>query len=256
MYEFKSFLDYINEVLFNLVHFNHNKDLKGDVLINQVYYTGVQAMWYVVFFSVIFSFLSSFIFFKFLSVGDLNLLGETIVILAIRDFSPILVSLVLLLRSGTAITSEIGAMKCDREISHILTLGISPISYLISPRIIGLMLCSVFLSVYFALFFILFSTGFSYLFSNIPPFEIFQLVHSKVDWVDYLIILLKSLSGGLLIGLICCFRGLQCLETITEIPQQNIYAVRYSLISIFLFHLIFLFIEALNSGLLRYLKYA
>ena len=62
MYEFKSFLDYINEVLFNLVHFNHNKDLKGDVLINQVYYTGVQAMWYVVFFSVIFSFLSSFIF--------------------------------------------------------------------------------------------------------------------------------------------------------------------------------------------------
>ena len=256
MFEFKSIIDYVNEVLFNLIHFRHNKDLKGNVFLNQIYYTGVQAIWYVLFFSVIFSFSSCFIFFNIFKTGDLNLFGKSIVLISIRDFSPILISLILLLRSGTAITSEIGAMKCDQEISHILTLGISPISYLISPRIIGLMLCCFFLSAYFGLFFILSSTIFSYFLSDIPPLEVLQLVHHHIEFGDYGLLFIKSVLGGFLIGTICCYRGLQCLESITEIPQQNIYAVRYSLVSLFILHFTLLFVEALNSGLLRYLRYA
>tara|TARA_B100000925_G_C22009476_1_gene475465 strand:- start:3052 stop:3822 length:771 start_codon:yes stop_codon:yes gene_type:complete len=256
VFEFNSLIDYVNEVLFNLIHFNHNANIKKEVFINQIYYTGVQSLWYVLFFSAIFSFSCCFIFFNFLKTGDLNIFGEFLVFLGVRDLSPILIGLILLLRSGTAITSEIGAMKCEREISHILTMGISPVSYLITPRIIGLMSCSFFLSIYFGLFFILFTMIFSYSFSGIPPYELFELVHHNVTGFDYLLLMLKSLFGGLIIGLICCYRGLQCKESITEIPQQNIYAVRYSLISLFFIHAIFLFVEALNSGLLRYLKYA
>jgi phospholipid/cholesterol/gamma-HCH transport system permease protein len=164
--------------------------------------------------------------------------------------------MILLLRSGTAITSEIGAMKCEKEISYILTLGVSPISYLVAPRIIGLVLCNLFLSIYFFIFLLLFSSFFSFIFSNIPITELLTLVHKKINFLDYIILFFKSTISGLLVGAICCYRGLQCKESITEIPQQNIFAVRHSLISLFLLHGLFILIEAFNSGVLRYLKYA
>ena len=189
-------------------------------------------------------------------MGDLNLFGELIVLTGLRDIGPIIVGMILLLRSGTAITSEIGAMKCEKEISYILTLGVSPISYLVAPRIIGLVLCNLFLSIYFFIFLLLFSSVFSFIFSNIPITELFTLVHKKVSFLDYIILFLKSTISGLFVGAICCYRGLQCKESITEIPQQNIFAVRHSLISLFFLHGLFILIEAFNSGVLRYLKYA
>ena len=51
MFEFNSILDYLNEVLFNLFHLRHNNKIRGTVLINQVYFTAIQSMYYVIFLS-------------------------------------------------------------------------------------------------------------------------------------------------------------------------------------------------------------
>ena len=256
MYEFNSLIDYLNEVLFNLFNFGHNKTLKSGVLINQVFYSGVQALFYVLFFSIVFSVIGNLLFFNFIHSGDLNIFGQFVVLFSFRDAGPLIISLILLLRSGTAITSEISALKCEKEISHILTLGISPISYLVAPRIIGLMVCSVVLSIYFAFFYGVFTACTTHFFYNIPFYETIALLYKHTNYLDIFLLFLKSSIGGFIISSVCCFRGLQCKESITEIPQQNIFAVRQSLTMIFVFHGLILFLEAINSGLLRYLKYA
>ena len=143
MYNFKNVFDYSNEVLFNIVHFKHNRNLRANVLINQVYFTAIQALPLV-------CLMSFFIGISIVELGH-SLIGgtqsawiyEILIATAVRDVAPILTGIVILLRSGNAITTELGAMRVEKEIDALIGMGISPISYLVAPRVVGLLLSAI-----------------------------------------------------------------------------------------------------------------
>ena len=133
MFEFGSILDYLNEVLFNLFHLKHNNKIRGAVLVNQVYFTAIQSMTYVFFISSISSALLVFIFLNFMTGTSINWLYEILIFVVMRDFAPVAIASVLLLRSGTAVSSEIAAMKTQREVSMLLSIGVSLQSVILLP---------------------------------------------------------------------------------------------------------------------------
>jgi phospholipid/cholesterol/gamma-HCH transport system permease protein len=59
---------------------------------------------------------------------------------ATREFSPIIVSVIVAGRSGAAFTAQLGAMKLTEETDAIRTLGLSPLQVLVVPRVLALML--------------------------------------------------------------------------------------------------------------------
>jgi phospholipid/cholesterol/gamma-HCH transport system permease protein len=256
MYDYRNVIDYSNEVLFNIVHFKHNRNLRANVLINQVYFTAIQALPLVCLIS----------FFSGVSVVELGhkLIGgtqsrwiyEILIATSIRDVGPILTGIIILLRSGNAITSELGAMRVEKEIDALITMGISPVSYLVAPRVVGLLLSAVLMGLYFALVSVL--GGFSIsLFTNGIAFKEFIFQLSKVLTInDLSIMLIKNILSGLLVGSICTFVGLQKSNMITDIPQKNIKAVTYSAVCLILMNLLFILLEILNSNLIGYVKYA
>jgi len=63
-----------------------------------------------------------------------NLLGISI----IRELGPLLVAILLAGRSGSAMTAQIGVMRVTEEIDAMITIGISPVSRLVLPKVIGL----------------------------------------------------------------------------------------------------------------------
>ncbi len=63
-----------------------------------------------------------------------NLLGISI----IRELGPLLVAILLAGRSGSAMTAQIGVMRVTEEIDAMITMGISPISRLVLPKVVGL----------------------------------------------------------------------------------------------------------------------
>jgi len=63
-----------------------------------------------------------------------NLLGISI----IRELGPLLVAILIAGRSGSAMTAQIGVMRVTEEIDAMITIGISPISRLVLPKVIGL----------------------------------------------------------------------------------------------------------------------
>jgi phospholipid/cholesterol/gamma-HCH transport system permease protein len=63
-----------------------------------------------------------------------NLLGISI----IRELGPLLVAILLAGRSGSAMTAQIGVMRVTEEIDAMITMGISPVSRLVLPKVIGL----------------------------------------------------------------------------------------------------------------------
>jgi phospholipid/cholesterol/gamma-HCH transport system permease protein len=58
----------------------------------------------------------------------------------LREISPVIVAILVAGRTGAAITAQIGAMKVADEIDAISTLGLSPFSVLVMPRILALLI--------------------------------------------------------------------------------------------------------------------
>ena len=256
MYSFKNVFDYSNEVLFNIVHFKHNRNLRANILISQIYFTAIQAL----------PLICLIAFFTGLAVVELgySLIGgaqtrwvyEILVTAAIRDVAPIITGAIILLRSGNAITTELGAMCVEREIDALISMGISPISYLVAPRVVGLFFSAILLGVYFGIVAILGGFTITYIFNGIT-FNDFIYQLSKVLTInDLLIMFLKNFLSGLLIGCICTYIGLQKSRVITDIPQKNIKSVTYSSVALIVVNFLIVLLELLNSNLIGYVKYA
>ena len=91
MFEFKSILDYLNEVLFNLFHLRHNNKIRGTVLINQVYFTAIQSMYYVFFLASITSAVVVFGFLTFMKGTGIFWLYEILIFFLMHLLKAILV---------------------------------------------------------------------------------------------------------------------------------------------------------------------
>lgn len=57
----------------------------------------------------------------------------------LREISPVIVAILVAGRSGAAITAQLGTMKITEEIDAITTLGLSPLTVLVIPRMIALL---------------------------------------------------------------------------------------------------------------------
>lgn len=57
-----------------------------------------------------------------------------------REFSPLIVAVIVAGRSGSAFAAQLGAMKLNEEISALQTLGLSPLKILVFPRVIGMVI--------------------------------------------------------------------------------------------------------------------
>lgn len=57
-----------------------------------------------------------------------------------REFGPLITAIIIAGRTSSAFTAELGMMKVNQEIDAMLTIGLSPIDWLVLPRIIGLFL--------------------------------------------------------------------------------------------------------------------
>jgi len=58
---------------------------------------------------------------------------------ATREFAPIIVAVIVAGRSGAAFTAQLGSMRLNEETDAIRTLGLSPMSVLVLPRVLALM---------------------------------------------------------------------------------------------------------------------
>jgi phospholipid/cholesterol/gamma-HCH transport system permease protein len=116
----------------------------------QVYFAGVQAIGPVIILG-----LAVGIFAIVEGVGGIGSLsgaeslGRMVTVIVLREIGPMLIGGVVIVRSVTAIASELGVMRVQREIQALEVMGISPVLHLIAPRIFGGLLALLALNVLF-----------------------------------------------------------------------------------------------------------
>lgn len=63
--------------------------------------------------------------------------GGVVAISVVREMAPVLTAVVVTARSGSAIAAELGSMKVTEQIDALRALAISPVSYLVVPRLLA-----------------------------------------------------------------------------------------------------------------------
>ncbi len=156
--------------------------------------------------------------------------------LVIRELSPLVVTLVVIVRSSTAIATELGTMRLAGEIDVLDSQGIDPMLYLVVPRVYGVAISTFCLAVWFvaATFFGGYLVGaFMGVFGEGVVVFLDELL-AQASWEDLWFFLPKTLAAGSFIGAISCIEGLGVRRDRTEIPQAASRAAVRSLSAAFL----------------------
>ena len=66
-----------------------------------------------------------------------GLVGGVVALSLTREISPVFTALMVTARAGSAMAAELGNMRVTEQIDALTTMGVSPVQYLLSPRLIA-----------------------------------------------------------------------------------------------------------------------
>jgi len=142
-----------------------------------------------------------------------------------REMGAMMAGIVLAGRTGAAYAAEIGSMKANEEIDALTVLGISPIRFLVLPRVLALGLMMPLLALYANCLGILGGMAVAYTTLDIPPAAYWVEMLTIVDLPDVTVGVIKSIVFGLIVGLSGCRRGLQAENNASGVGQAATSAV-------------------------------
>jgi len=140
--------------------------------------------------------------------GQENLVPQLVAVAFTRELGPLMTGIMVAARIGAAYTAELGTMTVAEEVEAIEAMGLGPLRYLVSPRLLAvflLMPCLVVVSDVTAMAGAALISRWAF----DTPFRVFA--EAAIDSLlirDIVAGTVKSFLFGLIIGLVSCYRGL------------------------------------------------
>jgi phospholipid/cholesterol/gamma-HCH transport system permease protein len=233
------FVRYSFEVFHQMLRFYRQRQVSKIVLYRQILFTGYEALSLIAL--IAFS-IGGIIILEGNAIlpgfGQSKIFYTILVSVVTRELGCILTAFIIIARSGTAISTELGNMVINQEIDALQSFGISPISYLIVPRVLGVIISMITLTLFFNAFAIFGAWLLSFFFYSLNFSEFFHSLFSELAVRDIFSSVLKSVAFGFTIALISSYEGMKVSFASTEVPQRTIKAVVRSLTWIIIFDII------------------
>jgi phospholipid/cholesterol/gamma-HCH transport system permease protein len=135
-------------------------------------------------------------------------------------------------RTGAAFAAQLGTMTVNEEIHALTTLGLSPMEFLVVPRMLALVTMMPLLTLYADLMGILGGGLIGVAVLQISPVEYFQQTRAALTLSACAQGLIESGVYGLLVALAGCLRGMQCGRSAAAVGQATTSAVVTSIVCI------------------------
>jgi phospholipid/cholesterol/gamma-HCH transport system permease protein len=140
--------------------------------------------------------------------GTERLVPGLVAIAFTRELGPLITGIMLAARVGAAFTAELGTMKVNEEVEAIEAMGIGPLRFLVSPRMLALFSLMPCLSTISNIAAIFATSLICRAYFSIAFVYYLDLVQDALLIRDIITGVLKSFMFGLLIAAIACYRGL------------------------------------------------
>ena len=147
------------------------------------------------------------IYYTLRKFGSEALLGPAVALSIIRELGPVLSALMVTGRAGSALTAEIGIMKITEQIDALTSMALNPIRYLIVPNIVAALIAFPLLTAIFDLIGIYGGYFVGVKLLGMSSGTYFSQMESFLKMEDITVGLYKSLSFGIIVSWVCCYKG-------------------------------------------------
>lgn len=170
---------------------------------------------------------------EFIRYGATSAIGGVVAISLAREMAPILISVVVAGRVGSAIAAELGSMKVTEQIDALEAFAVDPVRYLVVPRLLACLAMMPLMVVLGDAVGLVGGYFVATLAKGISGALYLESIRSFLTIPDVLKGMLKSAVFGVMIALIGCHQGLNAKKGAQGVGAATTNAVVYAMISIF-----------------------
>ncbi|MCK9474778.1 MAG: ABC transporter permease [Candidatus Muirbacterium halophilum] len=170
--------------------------------------------------------------FNFMKMGAQSYIGGVVALAILRELSPVLVSIIVAGRAGSAMAAEIGTMKITEQIDALKMLSVDPYAYISLPKILASIIMLPILVIYSDFVGL---AGGAFVAVSQVGISLVSYKNSIIVWVENYDIgsgLFKAIIFGFVISLVCCFNGFRTTKGAKGVGESATFSVVISIISI------------------------
>jgi phospholipid/cholesterol/gamma-HCH transport system permease protein len=158
--------------------------------------------------------------------------ADLVGIAMVRVMGAVMVGIVMAGRTGAAFAAQLGTMQGNEEIDALKTMGVSPMEFLVLPRMLALVLMMPLLCVYADLMGVLggLIVGVSAL--DIGLLQYINQTTGALKLSYFFIGIIHAIIFGVLVALAGCLRGIQCGRSASAVGDATTSAVVTSIVAI------------------------
>ena len=157
-----------------------------------------------------------------------NLVG----IAMVRVLGAVMTGIIMTGRTGAAFAAQLGTMQVNEELDALETLGISPMEFLVLPRMLALTIMMPLLCLYADLMGILGGLIVGVTMLDISLIEYWNQSMDAIGLANLWVGLFNSFVFGILVALSGCLRGIQCGRSASAVGEATTSAVVTGIVSI------------------------
>jgi phospholipid/cholesterol/gamma-HCH transport system permease protein len=158
--------------------------------------------------------------------------ADLVGIAMVREVGALMTAIIMAGRTGAAYAAELGTMQVNEEIDAFKTLGISPMDYLVMPRLLSLVFTIPLLTLYAGIVGISAGLLVAVTVFDLSVYEYYQQTLRALSFKHFVVGMMKGTLYGVLIALSGCLRGMQCGRSAQAVGIATTSAVVTSIVSI------------------------
>ncbi|HEX5101287.1 MAG TPA: ABC transporter permease [Polyangiaceae bacterium] len=136
-----------------------------------------------------------------------GVVGSIVAVSLCREISPVFAALMVTARAGSAMAAELGNMRVTEQIDALTTMGVSPVQYLLSPRLLASVLMLPLLFVLYTCVGMIGAYVVSVNWMSVDPGIFTSNIEKYIVPSDFYMGLIKSIVFGFLLCSISCAQG-------------------------------------------------
>jgi phospholipid/cholesterol/gamma-HCH transport system permease protein len=161
-----------------------------------------------------------------------GVVGAIVAVSLTREISPVFASLMVTARAGSAMAAELGNMRVTEQIDALVTMAVSPVQYLLSPRLLAALLMVPLLCVLYTCVGMAGAWLVAVEWLSVDPGVFLANLERGVAPSDYYMGLVKSACFGFLVCAISCNQGFHASGGAKGVGEATTRAVVQSAVAI------------------------
>ena len=164
-----------------------------------------------------------------------GMVGGVVALALARELAPVLGAVVVTARAGSTMASELGNMRVTEQIDAITTMAVSPVQFLVVPRVVATTVMLPLLATCFGVAGQLGAYIVAVVWQGIDPGLFLDKIEQFLTVRDLRMTLVKSLVFGFVVSVVCCKKGFFASGGARGVGEATAKAVVASIVAIFAF---------------------